>query len=176
MNIFVAGVHGVGKTYLASRLPPQFDVMSTSASKLIKEELATANWDSGKRVADVDGNQVALARSVKRHNSEGRRLLIDGHFVLLNSRGEWVRLEASVFRALDLSGVVLIEADPMVIAARIGERDGREMDIEQVRQFVVAERTQGQLVCQELGLPLIVMSAPSVADFVDTIVALSVAR
>jgi adenylate kinase len=49
MNIFVAGVHGVGKTYLASRLPP---LMSTSASKLIREELATANWgfrEAGRR-------------------------------------------------------------------------------------------------------------------------------
>ncbi len=173
MNILVAGVHGVGKSYLASRLPPHVDLISTSASKLIKEELAAANWDSEKRVANVNANQLALSQSVKIHNREGRRLLIDGHFVLLNSQDEPVRLEANVFRALDLWGAVLIEADPIVIAARIRERDGREMDIEHLRHFVVAERTHGQFVCDELGLPLIVLSEPSGAVFVDAIVSLS---
>lgn len=44
MNIFVAGVHGVGKTFLASQLPKALGLMQTSASKLIKEERALPDW------------------------------------------------------------------------------------------------------------------------------------
>lgn len=87
MNIFVAGVHGVGKTYLASRLPSTLGLIHTSASKLIKEERAMPSWGVDKRVSDVDANQIALAAAVKRHNDAGVQLLLDGHFVLLNNNG-----------------------------------------------------------------------------------------
>ncbi|MGJ0483728.1 MAG: ATP-binding protein [Methylomicrobium sp.] len=130
MNIFIAGVHGVGKTYLASQLPATFGLIHTSASKLIKEELTMSNWGVDKRVNDVDVNQIALAAAVQRYNAAGTRLLLDGHFVLLNSEDNFLRLDIEVFNSLNLDGVVLLEADPNVIARRIFERDGREAKID----------------------------------------------
>lgn len=173
MNIFVAGVHGVGKTYLASRLPGTLGLMHTSASKLIKEERAMLNWREDKRVSDVAGNQIALAAAVKRHNAAGTRLLLDGHFVLLNSHGEFSRLGTEVFRALNLDGVVLLEADIDTIAVRIRERDDRESDLGHTAEFLAAERTQAQLVCEELGIPLRILNAPSTSVFTEAVKATS---
>ncbi|UCV28151.1 ATP-binding protein [Ferribacterium limneticum] len=169
MNIFVAGVHGVGKTYLASKLPPDFGLLHTSASKLIKEEREMPEWGSDKRVGDVDANQIALATAVKRYNDAGTRLLLDGHFVLLNKEGEFTPLSPDVFRSLNLNAAVLIEADPHTIAMRIRKRDEREIDIGETGKFIEAERTQAQAVCHALGIPLHTLNTPSADIFAETI-------
>lgn len=169
MNIFVAGVHGVGKTYLASRLPKSLGLTHTSASRLIKEERATPNWGTDKRVSDINANQIALAAAVRRHNDARTCLLLDGHFVLLDSEGILKYLEVEVFRALNLDGVVLIEADAPTVAARIRIRDQREVDLAHIVEFIAAERGQAQVVCDELGISLVILESPSVDAFAEAI-------
>lgn len=171
MNIFVAGVHGVGKTYLGSQLPTTLGLMHTSASKLIHEELTMSNWGTDKRVSNVDANQVALAAAVRRHNGAGTRLLVDGHFVLLNAHGEFSHLGSEVFKSLNLDGVVLLEAAPNIIAARIRERDGREVGTNYLVGFIAAERSQAQLVCNELGISLRILKEPTPDIFAEAITA-----
>ena len=169
MNIFVAGVHGVGKTYLAARLPSILGFAHTSASKLIKEERSMPSWSVDKRVSDVDANQLALATAVKRYNNTCTPLLLDGHFVLLDSSGNFVRLGTDVFGTLNISGVVLLEAEPQVIAARIQERDGRIVDIEHLTDFIAAERSQAKLVCDGLCIPMKVLVDPSSRAFAEVV-------
>lgn len=165
MNILVAGIHGVGKTYLASRLPEGTGLLHTSASKLIKEERAMPNWGADKRVSDVDVNQVALAAAVLRHNDAGTALLLDGHFVLLDAQGSFVRLEADVFKALSLRAVLLVEAAPVVVASRLRSRDGQERSAAWIDAFLKEERTQAQTVCGALRLPLYALATPDDAAF-----------
>lgn len=169
MNIFVAGIHGVGKTYLAKRLPAQSGLMRTSASTLIKEERALPDWNADKRVADVDANQVALAQAVTRHNAAGTALLLDGHFVLLGQDGQFIPLGAEVFKALNLSAVVLIEAPPDVVAGRVTQRDYLHRSQTWLADFLARERAQAELVCAELNLPLTVLDAPSDTDFANAV-------
>lgn len=173
MNVFVAGVHGVGKTYLASRLPATLGLIHTSASKLIKEERAMPNWGKDKRVSDVDGNQIALAAAVSRHNGAGTRLLLDGHFVLLNSQGEFSYLDTTVFESLKLNGVVLVEADPRTVTQRLRERDGREANIDYMAEFIAAERSQAQMVCFELGISLSILHAPNPNAFAEAVASIA---
>ena len=165
MNIFVAGIHGVGKTYLASRAAPAAGMTHTSASKLIKEERALVTWTNDKRVTDVDANQQALATAIRRHNELGIKLLLDGHFVLLDNTGEMTRLDVVVFSALNLDGVVLIEESPQTVAQRIEERDQRQESIADLQAFMVAERDQAQKVCADLHIPLTILLSPSPEEF-----------
>lgn len=169
MNIFVAGVHGVGKTYLASQLPATLGLTHTSASKLISEERRRPNWGADKRVSGADANQIALATAVKRHNHAGRRLLLDGHFVLLSSQGKLLRLGTEVFRSLNLDGVVLLEVAPETIATRIRERDGQQADIDQIVEFINTERLQAQMVCHELGISLRILTTPNPDVFAEAV-------
>jgi adenylate kinase len=173
VNIFVAGVHGVGKTYLASQLPATLGLFHTSASKLIKEERALPNWGLDKRVIDVDANQLLLAEAVKRHNAAGMRLLLDGHFVLLNSEGGFSRLGPEVFTPLNLDGVVLLEDDPDVIAARLRDRDGTEGNHGRLLEFIELERSQAELVCDQIGRKLLILNAPSLEKFSEAIAAIA---
>lgn len=165
MNIFVAGIHGVGKTYLASRASLSAGMTHTSASMLIKEERTLSTWTTDKRVTDVGANQRALAAAIQRHNELGTRLLLDGHFVLLDATGEMVRLETDVFTALNLIGVILVEADPHTVAQRIDERDKRQVPVDHLQAFMKAERDQAQKVCTELHIPLTLLVSPSPEKF-----------
>ena len=167
MNVFVAGIHGVGKTYLASRIPATSGLMHTSASKLIKEELSLPEWATDKLVADVDRNQLALAKAVARHNAKGTALLLDGHFVLLGKTGEFTPLGADVFKTLNLSKVLLIEADPTVVEQRIQNRDGLGRDFNWLATFMHLEREQAEAICTELNIPLRILESPDVEKFVD---------
>ena len=169
MNVFIAGVHGVGKTYLAKQIPESLGLFHTSASKLIKEERAAPNWSVDKRVSDVDGNQIALTTAVKRYNDAGTRLLLDGHFVLLNSLSEFVPLNANVFQSLNLERVVLLEAAPELIAERISERDDRNIGVAHISNFVGVERENAMKVCDLLRIPLIVLESPSVTVFIKAV-------
>lgn len=169
MNIFIAGIHGVGKTFLASRAAHDAGMTHTSASKLIKEERALPSWSNDKRVVDVDENQIALAAAVRRHNVLGTRLLLDGHFVLLNSNNEMIRLEGEVFASLSLNGVILIEAEPLTIARRIEERDQRRAPIDHLQAFMKAERDHAQMVCAALHIPFALLDSPSSEEFAASI-------
>lgn len=169
MNIFVAGIHGVGKTYLAKRLSDENKLMHTSASKLIQEERASEDWNIDKRVADMDANQVALANAVAKKNSENIALLLDGHFVLLGQDGQFRPLDVSVFKTLNLSSVILIEAQPDVVASRVTQRENIYRDPTWLSDFIRRERAQAERVCGELKLPLTILDSPSDVEFAKAV-------
>ena len=169
MNIFVAGIHGVGKTYLASRVAPYVGMTHTSASKLIKEERALPTWSKDKHVIDVGENQLALAAAVHRHNEVGTRLLLDGHFVLLGESDELILLEDDVFSTLSLRSVILVEEDLQMVARRITDRDQLNVSIDHLHAFMMAERGQAQKVCAELHIPLTILVSPSPEEFAASV-------
>ena len=169
MNIFLAGIHGVGKTYIASQLPEYLGFTHASASQLIKNERASATWNKDKQVIEVDENQIALAKAVRNHNNIGKRLLLDGHFVLLDSHGGHLPLGVDVFEPLNLSGVILFEDEPGVIATRIYQRDQVMRDKKDIAAFMVKERHQAQTVCNELSVPLEILLSPNFDTFFDVV-------
>lgn len=164
MTVFVAGVHGVGKSYLCQQYALEHGVLHESASGLIRQELSLAQWSADKKVQNVDANQQALRSAVNRLNDEGLSLLLDGHFVLINSGSELIRLDSSVFDGLSLTGVILIEAAPELISSRLAERDSQKSAVD-VPTFMDAENSQAQSVCRSLGIPLKILSSPTHEEF-----------
>lgn len=168
MTIFVAGVHGVGKSYLCQQYSNAFSVVHESASNLIRKERAKAVWTVDKRVADIDENQIALQQAVGRIVSSGASLILDGHFVLINKDSDFVPIDISVFAGLNLTGVVLLEARSELILSRLNSRDSAVSAVD-IDFFLQAERTHAKLVCDELGLALAVLCEPTFSEFAKTI-------
>lgn len=108
MTVFVAGIHGVGKSFLCKQYVNDSSVVYESASGLIRKERARVNWSIDKKVAHIDDNQIALRAAVNRIITAGQSLLLDGHFVLINERSEFVALDSSVFQDIGITGVVLL--------------------------------------------------------------------
>lgn len=169
MNIFLAGIHGVGKSYLGSRIPKDLGLTHVSASTLIREERSLPEWGKDKLVSNVDLNQVALAAAVRRRNEAGEKLLIDGHFVLLNKDKSFALLGEEVFQSLNLAQIILLEANIETIAARLQERDGQNVDLAKLKEFINTEASQANLVCEQLAIPLKQLISPTIEDFVGAI-------
>lgn len=170
MNLFIGGIHGVGKTYLSNLLPADIKLRHVTASSMIKEERLSINWDTKRRVTDdLRENQIGPVLAVRRLNDAGIRLILDGHFVLLDARGGFFRVQLEVFESLSLDGAILIEAEPRAVAARILKRDGVIRDEDWLATFMTEERRHGQAVCKALNIPLEILQSPQLDNFAVTV-------
>jgi adenylate kinase len=153
MTIFVAGMHGVGKTYLAKPASQRLGLHYATASQLIREERGAASWNSNKRVDEIDENQRALIIAVSRIRAAGMSLLLDGHFVLRGADSEPVPLPPEVFRELGCRGVVLLEADIERISQRLQARRDSSWELPEIARFVTQEREHAENICSRLDIP-----------------------
>ncbi|RUA80133.1 AAA family ATPase [Pseudomonas aeruginosa] len=164
MTVFVAGVHGVGKSYLCRKYASEHGVLHESASALINKERSSSSWGNDKRVRNVDENQFALKNAVDRIISDGSTLLLDGHFVLIGPECEFIYLPVFTFSDLHISAVVLVENSPSIVLDRLKARDSIGAVVD-VTEFLKAERFQAELVCKNLDVPLFVLDAPDYDEF-----------
>ncbi|HHN3365102.1 TPA: AAA family ATPase, partial [Pseudomonas aeruginosa] len=111
-------------------------------------------------------NQVALVAAVRRISEQGNSLLLDGHFVLIGPHAEFIRLPPSVFKDLNLTGVILIEASPEIISSRLSSRDDSKSTVD-IALFLEAERAHAKLICETLNLPLEILFQPTHEVFAD---------
>ncbi len=162
MVIFLAGAHGVGKTFLGKPAAESLGFKYATASSLIRDELGGGqNWKENKRTGNIDGNQEALVTAVARIvEGDDVTLVLDGHFVLRNESGDLVSLPTNIFRRLGLSSVILIESPVSVVAERLEER-GTPQSLEDISELAEAELRGAENVCEEIGIPLIRLASPS---------------
>lgn len=159
MVIFLAGVHGVGKTYLGKPVAEALGLPYATASSLIKTELGSTNWNEQKRVQDADRNQEALITAVAKALATEGKLILDGHFVLRGATGELKPLSIDVFRRLKVTGVILLEAPADVVAQRLEARGAPQL-VNHIEELAFAELQHAQKVCQELSSPLVRLKYP----------------
>lgn len=162
MTIFVAGVHGAGKTFATKPACQKLGLVHATASQLIKQERGLASWDASKVVSDVDQNQVALVSAARRIREAGATLVLDGHLVLRRASGEHERISVDVFRSLGCSAILLIRSPVAVLQERLHARQDTSWSDDELAAFSNAEDEHGQDVAQALDIPLTMLDAPSV--------------
>lgn len=162
--ILVFGVSGVGKSWLCqefTRAHPNFlylrasDVLSDITSKA-PEELRTAKADQIKANQQLLANELRLRRRGQRE----RPVLVDAHGVIDNDN-ELVRVPVESVRSMEPTGLILLEADPSVIANRrqIDSRTRPRRGTAALRREIAAERETVFEFAKLLGLPIEVGSA-----------------
>lgn len=164
MTIFVAGVHGAGKTFATKPACEKLGLMHATASQLIKQERGQATWDGAKLVSDVDQNQAALISAARRIRESGATLVLDGHFVLRRAPGTHERLPVDVFRELKCSSVLLIRSPVQVLLERLHARQDMSWTESELSEFSMAEDTHSAEVAEVLGLHLEILDSPSAQE------------
>ncbi|MBU0916928.1 MAG: AAA family ATPase [Gammaproteobacteria bacterium] len=164
MTIFVAGIHGAGKTFATKPACQKLGLIHATASQLIREERGLASWDAGKVVSDVDLNQRALIAAATRIRQGGATLVLDGHFVLRRAPGVHERLSVDVFRALRCSSLLLIRSSLPVVLDRLRARQDMTWSDTELEKFSEAEDVHGAEVANALGITLTILDAPSIED------------
>lgn len=164
MTIFVAGVHGAGKTFVTKPACQKLGLVHATASQLIKDERGQASWNAAKVVSDVDENQAALISAARRIRASGATLVMDGHFVLRRAPGSHERLPVDVFRSLGCSSVLLIRSPVPVLLERLQARQDMSWTEAELSKFSEAEDTHGAEVADALGIPLRILDSPSIEE------------
>lgn len=170
--IFIAGVHGVGKTTLCSSIQANENLVHKSASQLIREAKASAIASNSKVVADIAGNQKLLIDAVRQITLSGKTLLLDGHFALFNKNRKAEALPTKVFSDLGIDAVLMVHDSPSSILARLRERDGSDITISELRSLQSTESRRAKTVSDELGLPFFRVKAFDESAFAKAITAL----
>ncbi len=153
--IFVAGVHGVGKSSLCEILKTSgFPVYS--ASDLIRR---ISNCDAGlyKRVADPLKNQDILLEAVERFVHEPKYIL-DGHFVVRRTDGRAYLIEPEIFLSLNVKKSILLTDSPASIGRRLRKRDNSDITDSQIAEMQEFEVRQAKSICLRVGAQLLCIS------------------
>lgn len=161
MTIFIAGVHGAGKTFATQPACQKLGFAYATASQLIKQERGRVTWNATKVVSDVDQNQAALVSAVRRIRVTGATLVLDGHFVLRRSPGIHERLHIDVFRALECSTALLIRSPARVLLERLRARQDMSWSEAELTEFSMAEDAHGTDIARALGISLTILDSPS---------------
>lgn len=168
MIIFLAGVHGVGKTFLGKPVAESLGIKYATASTLIRAELGTGNWDDQKRTVGIDKNQEALIAAVSRISEDNNILILDGHFVLKNESEELVSLPIEIFKRLKIKYIILLVAPSDVVATRLSERNAMQT-LKSIEELAAAEQEHALLISSELKINLIKLSSPTEGELRLTI-------
>jgi adenylate kinase len=148
--IFVAGIHGVGKTSCCKQVSEVTGIPHFSASSIIKAGKATAISANSKAVRDIEGNQRLLAQGLVKIAEAGHaRIILDGHCTLLNSLGQVEPISLDVFSPIGLNGVIVFRDDPDKICVRLRARDERVYEAATINEHQDAEVAQAQFVASK---------------------------
>jgi adenylate kinase len=163
MLIFIAGAHGVGKGYLCEKYKAECNVTYKSASEIIRES-GNITLPANKLATDLDRNQLILISALESLLKNEEKILLDGHFCLIQKNGEVIKLTKTIFKHLNIDGVILLENDSNTIKKRIIERDGNEppYDIELLSQM---EKENALLICKELNIPIKILNSSTLDEF-----------
>lgn len=157
--IFVAGVHGVGKTTLCAAVSQKEGMLHKSAGEIIREQDASALSSSTKSVSDINRTQRLLIAGVNRIRRQSRNLLLDGHFALINGSGQVEPITRNVFETLALDGIVLVHDAPPEIYNRLVARDANPVTVATLTELQSVEVSTAQTIAQALAVPLILVKS-----------------
>lgn len=150
---FVGGIHGVGKTTLASKLCNELNLKHLSAGELIREAQSDRP-KAGKAVSDIPSNQELLLSGLAKRGGSSDRIVLDGHFCVFDQHYCPAIIPIEVFRALGPENLIVITDEPSEIYQRQKMRDGNAIPLEALAALQTAELAHAQLVANTIGVPL----------------------
>lgn len=150
--VFVGGIHGVGKSTICKKVSDLGGYKYFTASSLISSY--GKKTDKEKRVDQIEDNQVALLKQLELVRAKDYRVLLDGHFTLINQQGEISPVDIGVFKSMKPDKLVLFKGRPEEIAKRLKERDGKKWDSSFLERFQEEEEKHAQRVSERINTPL----------------------
>lgn len=154
-TIFIAGIHGVGKSTLCKKIENQLSIKHLTASQIIKKYKKASQETSTKYVSNIPTNQSILSEGLKNEIIGQKVVLLDGHFVLLNAEGILSVIDTSTFERLFLSVIITIIDDPIEISKRLFLRDNIYYEVDLLSKMQTAELQQADEIALNLNIKAI---------------------
>lgn len=152
-TIFFAGVYGTGKSTMCSALSERLLIPAFSAGDLISA-INGEQYGANKAVIDKDSNQVLLAERVQELNRKNRQIILAGHFCIFDADNCVEVLPESVYSTLNITQIVLLEADAQSIIVNLRRRDRKDYSEKSVSALIKKEREQSERISKQLKCSL----------------------
>ena len=154
-TLFLSGIYGVGKSTLAESLSIATNIPFYSAGDLISERNGEI-YGANKVVSDKNMNQTVLAEQVSNLLLEKNRIILAGHFCIVNQFGQVDKLPEEVFEKIQIEKIILLEASANVIISHLVGRDGKDYPTTLIESMLAEERHCAQVTASRLSCPLII--------------------
>lgn len=165
--IFIAGVHGVGKSYFCSEVEKILGLPVYSASKLIKE-IKQADVDIDKKVIDVKENQDYLITALNTIQTTSKTILLDGHFCLFSDEGI-INVPSETFEKIPLQGIFVLHDAAENIYQRLKARGNTSLSVDMISELQEKEMLQALLVASLVKSPLYKFAFHELTDAMEKI-------
>lgn len=152
--IFLCGVHGVGKSTVASRLKKFIDIQTLSVSDLIRR--AGKELNTSKNTDNIQQNQDLWKNELLKLDINESILLLDGHFCLLDVAKNRTPLPFSTFEGTNMIKIIFIKNDPIIIRERLLKRDSQAYSIELLEDLQDCEQKQALKYSAENNIDLFI--------------------
>jgi adenylate kinase len=149
--IFIAGVHGVGKSHFCSEVKNSLGLPAFSASKLIKE-IKQAPVDINKKVIDVIENQDYLITGLKNIKTTAKTIILDGHFCLFDDDGI-IDISEKTFEEMPLKAIYVLYDNPENIYHRIKNRDNILLSVDIISEQQEREIKRAKFIASLIEAP-----------------------
>lgn len=149
-RIFVAGIHGVGKTTYCNNLENRLNIKAYSSSDLIYNFRSKST--KNKKVEDVKKNQDILIESIRDIGID--HFILDGHFILINKYNNFSNVPTSTFEKLNLDKIIILIGDICKIQKRLQNRDNKKYDYYFLEKMQIMEVNRAEEISEKLNIPL----------------------
>ena len=151
--IFISGIHGVGKDYIANIIKEYSKINVYSASDLIKKysEIST---DINKKVLNIEANQQNLINSIDMFVKDKLFILL-GHFCLFDKHYNIKKIDREIFFKLNLEKIIVIIDDIDNIQFRLKKRDNLFFTTELLGKFQNTEVRYANEIASMLNIPIL---------------------
>lgn len=150
--IFIAGIHGVGKSTLCQKISLKYNLEHYSASHLIKK-INSKDYSNYKLVETIDSNQDDLIIAIQNFLDKDRNYFLDGHFCLLNSEKDITKIPEEIFKNMNLRAIVVLTDDSENILKRLNGRDSSNYTIEEISKFNDSELDYSKKIADKFNIP-----------------------
>ena len=152
---FISGVYGVGKSTIAHELASVLHIPSFACSELISH-VNGEDYSVTKTVSNKEKNQDILASQVSQLLMTHSKMILTGHFCIVNKENSVDILPANIFDKLHLDRIILLDASSDKILENLKSRDCRNYPEDTIEAIRRQERTSAQETAARLSCPLII--------------------
>lgn len=167
--VALAGISGVGKTTFLKKLAKQASFQHLTGGSLIAAaRRAEQVRRDDMRLADLEENQRLLIEGFAvARDPDASLVIMDGHVVIDDGRN-LTELSPAVFRALEISLIVHLEADPTWIAANRSQDTSRSRPKYEFDTLVIHQstsRNHAASIAQDLGISFLIVTHDDLEEF-----------
>lgn len=150
---FFAGIHGVGKSTLSSKIKEIISLPNYSASELITMN-NNEKYGKNKFVSDATKNQTILVESSKKILQEEGSFLMSGHFCIFNNDYSLNILPTTFFDEAPIKKIILLVADIDKVIQNLKDRDDITYKKSDLLALQELEIEQAEKISQSRKIPL----------------------